>query len=306
MQSLWMLLGTVFFAISGLTIKLASTDASLPMIIVFRGGMGLLVVWAWAVYIKGTLTTPHPWTHARRSVSGCAAIFLYTYAVTHLPLGTGTMLNYTSSIWLACLLCGVALWRGRALPSWALLACVGLGFVGVVLLLQPALDAGNELAIGLAYGLGLVSGLLSAIAYMQVKSLGQYQEPEWWIVFYHALVMTILATLVLFITQPFDAIHMPQGKTLWLLIANGLLASGGQWCLTRAYTQGGTLMASSLQYLTVVFATILGALVVGDVLTPHDYMAMGIIITSGVAASFFTLRSQQTATSKITSTQSIL
>jgi S-adenosylmethionine uptake transporter len=52
----------------------------------------------------------------------------------------------------------------------------------VVAVLQPVM-ASDQLATAL---IGLSAGAVSAIAYMQLKSLGQAREPEWRTVLYFA------------------------------------------------------------------------------------------------------------------------
>lgn len=276
MQSLWMVLATLFFAFGGLCVKLAAAGTSSVMIVGARGLMGVLIAGGWAWLHHYSLKTPHPWAHARRSGSGATSVLLFTYALTQLPLAAGTTLNYTSAIWLGLLMCLGAWWRGKPLPSKALLACVLVGFAGVVLLLRPSLEEGKALA----YGLGLFSGLLSALAYSQIKLLGQYQEPEWRIVFYQSLTLVLAASLLV----PIFGFGWANNETLLYMLGNGILATLGQTALTRAYAKGGTLLTSSLQYLAVVFAAFLGAAFVGDALTASDYAAILIIVGSGLAA----------------------
>ena len=65
--------------------------------------------------------------------------------------------------------------------------CGDAGFVGVVALLNPTLHS-DQLLDGM---IGLVSGVLAAIAMINVRSLGRIGEPEWRVVFYFSLVSTV-------------------------------------------------------------------------------------------------------------------
>ena len=55
--------------------------------------------------------------------------------------------------------------------------------------------------------------------------------------------------------------------------------------MTRAFTTGRKLVAANLSYLTVVFCTLLGALLWGDRLPPDSYVAITVIVCSGIVAS---------------------
>jgi S-adenosylmethionine uptake transporter len=63
------------------------------------------------------------------------------------------------------------------------MAAVLLGFVGVALVLRPTITS-DQLWHGAA---GLLSGLLSATAYLQVTALGRAGEPEVRVVLYFSL-----------------------------------------------------------------------------------------------------------------------
>src|SRR3712207_1789612 len=71
---------------------------------------------------------------------------------------------------------------------------------------------------------------------------------------------------------------------LWLLPV-GLLASLGQWCMTRAYSQGATLVVANLQYSGLVFGAAFGVLLFDEVITPLGWLGMALIVASGIAAT---------------------
>jgi len=95
-------------------------------------------------------------------------------------------LNYVNGIWVGTFLIGGTLLYKRGAASkrqGPLMLTVLAGFAGVILILRPTL-AQNQLFAGLV---GLISGLLAALAYLQVTALGQQGEPEDRTVFYFAL-----------------------------------------------------------------------------------------------------------------------
>ncbi len=78
-------------------------------------------------------------------------------------------------------------------------------------------------------------------------------------------------------------------QALWLLPI-GVLAALGQLCMTRAYSQGATLVVANLQYSGIVFAALFGLLLFGDQIPLIGWAGMALIIASGIAATFLRSR----------------
>jgi S-adenosylmethionine uptake transporter len=283
MQSLWMALGALMFSISGLMVKFAADHTNAAVIVFFRGAVGVVALGLWAAATHRTLATAHVRLHAKRNVFGVSALVMFTYAITVLPLATATTLNYTAPLWVAL---GIMLGSARAIQRSAnhgLLTCIVMGFLGIVLLLKPTISEG----MALPSAIGLASGVLSALAYLQIRSLGQTGEPEWRIVFYHGLTTALVGIVGMLVTG-ISALS-PLGM-LWLF-ANGLFATLGQLCLTRAFAQGRTLLTSALQYLVVVFAALWGVLFAGEVLDVFALAGIAVVLAAGVGATVLTIRS---------------
>jgi S-adenosylmethionine uptake transporter len=152
------------------------------------------------------------------------------------------------------------------------------GFAGVVLVLQPTF-AQEQWLHGLV---GLASGVLAGVAYLQVSALGRAGEPGERVVFYFSLTGVLFGGVYAVLDGGFSA-HTPRG--LLLLAAIGALATAAQWMLTQAFASGATLGIASLQYLGIVFSSLLGLLLFGEALTPTAHLGMALIIVAGVAAT---------------------
>jgi drug/metabolite transporter (DMT)-like permease len=189
-----------------------------------------------------------------------------------LPLATAVTLNYTSPLFLTILMTLVVRERFHA----PLTIAIALGFTGMILLLHPTLER-NQIIPGL---LGLTSGFFAGIAMLNVRELSRSGEPEWRIVFYFSLIATLISGVALL----FDDIHPISAHSLLLLLAVGSSATLAQLALTRAYSTGKTLVASSLSYSAVVFATLFGIVLWGEILSPSSWAGMALIIASGVAS----------------------
>jgi S-adenosylmethionine uptake transporter len=282
MQSLWMLVASLLFAIMGGCVKLAASQYSIAEIVFYRSLIGCVALAAF-VRLQGlTLATPVPWMHIRRGAAGTVALSLWFFATTLLPLGTAMTLNYASSLYVAAIVVVAALRKGRRV-HWPLATSVLVGFCGVLMVLQPSINPDQAIA-GVA---GLASGLLSAVAYWHVKELGKLGEPEWRTVFWFTftgLALGLLGSLV----SGFNA-HSARGVALLLTI--GVTATLAQLAMTRAYGAGRTLLTANLQYSAIVFASIIGVAFFTDRIPMIGWLGIATIIGSGILATLFTARS---------------
>ncbi|MCU0804363.1 MAG: DMT family transporter [Burkholderiales bacterium] len=273
MQSLWMLVASLCFALMGALVKVASAEYSAAQIVFFRGLFGVLAIGGFALASGRTLATPVPRMHLTRGLVGFSALVLWYQAIASLPLATATTLNYTSPLFIALFTFAVL----REREDWRLGAAILAGFAGVALVLRPTVAA-ESLADGL---FGLASGALSAAAYLQVRHLARLGEPEWRIVFFFSLTMSVATGLWMLVAgaQPLT----PGGAAI--LFGVGLLATLAQLALTRAYARGRTLAASSLAYATVAFAAVIGWIAWDDTLGFGAWIGIALVVASGVAAT---------------------
>lgn len=274
MQSLWMIAASFLFACMGVCVKLAAETHSAVEITFYRSAIALGLM-ALLVRARGVrLATPHWRWQITRGVVGFSALFSYFFAITLLPLATAVTLNYTSAIFLALYL-ALAGWRMRR----RMLAALGLGLVGVALLLRPTLHA--EQWLGGLIGLG--SGVLAGMAYFSVRELGARGEPETRTVFYFSLVATVCSAGWLV----FGELHAVDARSGLILFGVAAFATLAQLAMTRAYTRGKTLMSAALAYSTVVFSSLAGVLIWGEVLPAAAWGGIALIVASGLAATHF-------------------
>lgn len=277
---------TGLFALMGAAVKAASPLYTPGEIVMVRSAIGLVVMAALLRWRGIALASPVPRLHLSRGVSGVVALCLWFTAIAGLPLATAMTLNSMSSVWVAVfVVAGLLLHRRRGTQATdhgvvdirvgvALLA----GFAGVVLVLQPTF-AQDQWLHGL---IGLASGVLAGVAYLQVSALGRAGEPGERVVFYFSLTGVLFGAVYALFDGGFSS-HTPRG--LLLLATIGALATGAQWMLTRAFASGATLGIASLQYLGIVFSSLLGLALFGEALSATATLGMGLIIVAGVAAT---------------------
>ncbi len=280
MQALWMVLASFWFALMAVGIKYASHSFGTFELVFYRGVVSVLFM---AIVVRAhgsSLRTPVPLMHVWRSAIGVLSLGSWFYAIAHLPLATAMTLNYMSGVWVAAFVVGGALLYGKQQPQGALIGTVLMGFVGVLLTLRPTMDQ-KQLFAGV---IGLLSGMGAALAYMQVTALGRVGEPEERTVFYFAVGSAVVGMVGMLFTNftPWSAVRWQDAA--WL-IPIGILASLGQWCMTRAYSKGATLVVASMQYFGIVFAVGFSLALFGDHIEPVGWAGIAVIVTSGVLAT---------------------
>ena len=288
MQALWMVLASFFFATMGVGVKIASHDFNTFELVCYRGLVSMVFMWFVMRARGSTLATKVPMMHAWRAAIGVFSLGCWFYAIAHLPLATAMTLNYMSGVWIAAFIVGGAMFfsTAKAAKSQGPLSLTVLaGFAGVVMTLRPTIDQ-NQLFAGV---IGLISGMGAALAYMQVTVLGRLGEPEERTVFYFALGSAIAGGLGILLTG-FSPVSAWSSVGAWWLIPIGILASLGQWCMTRAYAKGSTLVVASMQYSGIVFAAIYSLALFGDHITTLGWAGIAVIVISGVAATILRSR----------------
>jgi drug/metabolite transporter (DMT)-like permease len=285
---LLMLGAALLFSVMGVCVKWASAQYSAGELVFYRSLVGALVIGALALVRGNSLRTAVPGMHFWRSASGVCSLTLWFYALGGLPLATAMTLNYMSSVWMALFLLGGAVLLGAARVDGRLVATVLTGFAGVALVLRPTIEQ-QQLWHGLA---GLVSGLVAAMAYLQVTALGRAGEPTERIVFYFSIGGLVIGALWMLVQG--TSAHRLHG--LGLLLAIGLLATAAQMMMTRAYRIGRTLSNASLQYLGIVFSVVFGVLLFDDPVTSMALAGMVLIVIAGLAATLLRSRQQHDTT----------
>ena len=280
-----MVLASFFFATMGVGVKVASASFNTFELVFYRGVVSVVFMVLVLRARRTPLHTPVPMMHAWRSLIGVLSLGAWFYAIAHLPLATAMTLNYMSGVWVAAFIVGGAVLYGQAQRQGPLMATVLTGFVGVVMMLRPTLDQ-NQLFAGL---IGLLSGLGAALAYMQVTALGKVGEPEGRTVFYFSLGSAVAGGIGIAFTglTPWSAVSWQAAA--WL-VPIGVLASLGQWCMTRAYSRGSTLLVANLQYSGIVFAAFYSLLLFGDQIALLAWAGMAVIVFSGLAATVLRTR----------------
>lgn len=265
-----MLISGFLFSCMGVLVKLSAVYFSSIELVFYRSMIGFLIICVIISVRHLPLSTLYWKNHCWRGLSGLGSVLMLFYCITQLPLATAVTLNYTSPLFLTLLTTMIL----KDHFHWLFAVAVVLGFAGVVLLLRPSLHE-DQWSGGL---IGLASGFFAAIAYLNIRHLGNLGEPDWRVVFYFTLISTIITSIWML----FNTFHPITPVNFLLLLGIGITATLAQLALTRAYRTGKVLVVGALAYSTVVFASLWGILIWDELLSLTSWLGVGLIVAGGL------------------------
>jgi drug/metabolite transporter (DMT)-like permease len=241
--ALFIVLSEFFFASMGATVKAIGADLPSEMAVFLRNvfGMVLLLPLVWR-YGFGRLATTVAHLHLLRGLAGVGAMYCLFYALVHLPLANGLLLKMTAPLFMPLIAWA---WLSEELRRLTLLA-IAIGFVGVVLVLNPQGEF-NQVAL-----VGLLGGVFASLAKVTVRRLGR-TEPAVRVVFYFTLISTLVSSVPML-----WAWQTPTATQWGLLLLVGALGTLGQLLLTRGYGVAAAASISPFTYFSVIFGALYG------------------------------------------------
>ncbi len=256
---------------SGMVIKHLHGAVSNEQTVFFRNlfGLVLLLPWLWR---NGTqaLKTDCIHLHFLRSFMGVTAMSCLFYAWAHLPLAQASLLKQTMPLFVPVV---AFFWMGERL-SWLNYVALGLGFAGIMLVLNPTQDAP---VLNLAVLAGLVGAVMGGSTKVSIRRMRSVEEPAQRVVFYFALLGTLLSAA----PAGLDWMPLDWDAALWLFLL-GITSTLAQLLLTAAYGHAPAGQLGAFTYASVIFAALLGWWVWDETLTPLALAGMLVIITAGL------------------------
>ncbi len=262
--------GMACFVVSDALMKYASQTMPGVQLIFVRGIMAVMLVLAVA---KATGALPrireaaYGWV-AARSIIDAVGSMLFLVSLFHLPIGSATAINMASPLFITLL---AALFLHERVGP-ALWLATGAGFVGVLLIIQPQPEGFNTYAV-----VCLASTVLLSVRDLTTRRV-------------HAGVPSILLTLATTITVTLlaGALTLRQG---WVPFGAsdvglpGLAAvffSAAYFLIVRSTRSGELSLVAPFRYTGLLFATIVGFVVWGDVPNVLAWGGIVLLIASGI------------------------
>lgn len=274
----YMLIASLLFAGTGALSKILSSELSSIEIVFFRNiiGLGLIIL---MIYKKPLHQTGGKfWLLAFRGIIGTIGLYAFFYNIAHIDLATAFTFSKTSPIFTALLAAFIFKERLSYLGWFAIF----IGFIGILFIIEPTLGVSKDEYIGLLSGIG------AALAYTSIRGLRKHYDTRAIVLSFMLCGSAIpLLSMIIgsfyyrpdldFLISPFI---MPSLTSWVMVILMGLLATGFQIYLTKAYAASKKAgVVAAVGYSDVVFSMIFG-LILGDSL-PSAWAFLGIVMIIG-------------------------
>jgi drug/metabolite transporter (DMT)-like permease len=284
--ALWMLASAATFTVMTLLIKYLGTDYAPALQTFYRQAAGLLVLLPMIAHDpRGVLRTTRPGILLFRALAGTLGMILSFYSYQKLPLADANALSFTRTLWLVPLAAFVLKERVGARRVSATL----LGFLGVLLMLQPALE--DSSGFGWPAVAALASSLLFALTVTGMKIMTRDHS-----------IMTLMAwsaALGFVLAVPPAALvwRWPALFDLCLLAVMGVLGTLTQACYIKGMATGDAAVMAPVDYTRLIFAVLLGYLLFQETPNTLTLLGAGVIIS---ATLYITLRETRLGVAKTT------
>jgi drug/metabolite transporter (DMT)-like permease len=265
----YMVAAGVLFAVTSAASKWLVDTYPVGEVLFARSLGGLIACGLFILPVHGLLVfrTSRPGAHLLRCASQTTSQTLLLIAFSMMPLASATAINFSSPLF-ATLASAIFL-KEAVGPARAIVLAVG--FLGVLIVANPGADTfqvGALFALGNAILFGTVTaGVRGMTTTESAETLTMYQ-------------LTLIG-IAFGLSLPF-AFVMPTGMdALWLLL-NGAGNGIAQYWWTRAIHMAPTAAVVPFNYLSLVWAAILGFAIWGDVPTVGLVAGSAIVVGSGL------------------------
>ena len=267
------MLGASFtFAVLGALVKVVSVSLSNEMVVFFRNFCSLFFIlpWIWYSNPPGGVRTSYLPLHLLRSMAGLGGMYCFFYVIANLQLSESFLLMSTAPLFIPVI---AYVWLREPVMRKVRGAII-LGFAGIILILKPGMGVFRPIAF-----IGLGAGVLGAAAMVSIRRMSA-SEPTIRIVFYFTVFGTLISAVPLVWSW-----QAPKPEIWWLLILMGLLASVGQFLLTKGYSLAPAAQVGPFTYGNVVFATFLGWMFWGEGLDILTWVGAFLICIAGIVTT---------------------
>ena len=266
--ALFLMLASILFSLMALLIKLLGQHLQVTQILFVRQlGMTVMVLPAILRHFPGSLRSNRPGLQILRMGFAVVAMLGGFSAVIHLPMADATAIFFAKSFFMTIF---AVLFLGEIVGIYRWSA-VGIGFVGVMIMLQPGTA---DFSI---YSLASLTGAAGAAAVMIVLRILSHKDSADTIMTWSALGIGMVMAI------PGIYYWQPPTKFEWGLLAIlAVISYFGQRCNIFAYKHGEASLLASLDYVRLLWASLFGFLVFGHIPGVPTWVGAAIVVAAAV------------------------
>lgn len=264
-----MLAGIAAFAVMDALVKWLTASYPVPLIVTLRSWFGLPLMFLLVQFEGGikALKTKRPLAHFTRYTLVFMLSFSFFWGLSQMKLIDAVALSFAAPIFSAAL--SVPLLKEAV--GWHRWAGIGIGFCGVLVMLRPGIGVFQWAAL-------VVLGSALAYALLMITTRAfKSTESTAALILYPGLGMSLTGIVI----APFFWVTPTLGD-LGLFALAGMFGSVGILCLTHAFRLAPVAVVSPFEYSALIWATVLGFLMWGELPDALTLIGASIVAASGL------------------------
>ena len=276
---LFKLASALMFAVMSALVRSVGEAIPVGQIVFFRSAFAIvpvILIYTVTRQLRAAVVTSRPLGHVGRGTMGAIGMFLSFAALARLPLADVTVISFASPL-ITVALAALLLKERVRVYRWS---AVAIGFLGVLVMLAPHLDAsriaGHTPAETVGAMLALTSAFCNAGAVIQTRRLVDTETTSS-IVLYFSLSCAVAGA----VTLPFAWVT-PNGWQLAALTGTGVIGGLSHILLTESYRYAPASVVAPFDYTSILWAFILGYAMFGEVPAPLVFTGAGIVVATGL------------------------
>ena len=268
-----MLLGMLMFSLNDVMGKWLVANYGVGQVILIRSLAALFILapFIWRAGLEPFIRVEKPLLQVARMFSSSFEVFAFYYAVMYLPLADVMTYWLAAPIYVAA---ASPLLLGEKV-GWRRWLAIGIGFVGVIIALNPSSTMFTLPA------LISIAGTM-AFAFMMLSGRQLRKTPDRAL----ALFQLIGALVAGLIFAPFDWVPIGSSNELFLMVMLGIVATGAHMLVNRALKVSDAATVAPLQYTLLFWAVIFGWVFFQEIPSTGVIIGAIFIVASGLFIFF--------------------
>ena len=283
------IIGMLFMITQDVLIKYIIQDASLMQILVFRSGIGLILLCIYFIYSKQPIYfgTAHPYIAIFRASTFFFGFTLFFISLSQITLAEATSLYFVSPFFITIysyFILNIKIGLNRIFSIF-------VGFSGTLLIIKPEF---NDINIYMLFPIIAAATYALSMTLAKKTSVNDNLFQQTSHIYIGAFIGGSAISILLhnsdFNLSIFSILSNPwvlndvQKIVLILLISTtGCI---GIFCLIAAYRVGSPLVNSIAEYVHLIFAIIIGITIFSEIPDINSFIGIFLIIASGIFVVF--------------------
>lgn len=240
-----------------------------PVQIAWSRQLGLVAVVMILLMLHGPrlLHTRHPWLQIGRGALAAGSAVCFIAGVAYVPLADAVAVSFVAPF-ITTILGALILREYVGIRRWS---AIGVGFIGTLLVVRPGMGIVHP-----AVFLVILAASMFSVRQILSRYLASSDRTSTTVA-YTALVSIVLLSIPL----PF-VWKAPSATEIWLLAGMAIFAAIGESLVIRSLEMAQAVVLAPVHYSLMIWGTIYGYLVFGQIPDLWTWIGAGIIMAGGL------------------------